>query len=80
MAKSSAIDHIETTANTEVHSLHYRGWLIVQQQLGRQLWLRWQHPQEDFPRYGIPVEPTTWSQRLKDVHRSIDLILQLEAR
>ncbi len=64
---------------SEDSPLYYRGWRIARHRLGRQWWLRWQHPTEDFPRYGLRVAPETWHQRLSEVQNSIDLVLQLEA-
>ncbi len=63
---------------SETSPVFYRGWKILQQRFGKQIWLRWQHPEDNFPRYGFPIEPGSGSQRLDEAQQLIDLILQLE--
>jgi len=76
--------HLSTLATAsgdrEPHPIEYQGWTIVPQSLGKQFWLRCQHPDEDFPRYGLRVEANSWRQRLREVRQLIDTIQLLETQ
>jgi len=56
----------------------YRGWLISTQVIEGKLWLRWQHPAEDFPRYRHAIEGRGLSEVIRHIRFSIDLAMKLE--
>lgn len=58
----------------------YRGWSITTQVIDGQLWVRWQHPQESFPRYGCPVTEEGMAVTIEQARSLIDLAIQLEER
>jgi hypothetical protein len=74
---------MHVTANTpEIKSLikplRYRGWLISTKVIDRQLWLRWQHPRETFPRYSYPVTNRGLADTIRFARFLIDLSIKLE--
>ncbi|GAB4193379.1 MAG: hypothetical protein Fur006_38380 [Coleofasciculaceae cyanobacterium] len=71
------------TANTPEASLQmkpmrYRSWLISTKVIDGQLWLRWQHPRESFPRYSYPVTDRGLADTIRFARFLIDLVIKLE--
>lgn len=58
--------------------LRYRDWSISTKLINRQLWLRWQHPKEDFPRYSYPVTERGLTDTIRYARFLIDLTIKLE--
>lgn len=56
----------------------YKGWSINTQLINGKLWVRWQHPQECFPRYGCPVNSAGIAATINHVRFLIDLSIKLE--
>jgi hypothetical protein len=56
----------------------YRDWKISTQVIEGKLWLRWQHPLEDFPRYSYPVGHRGLAEAVHQVRFFIDLAIKLE--
>lgn len=67
-------------SNTGLHlkPIRYRDWLITTKVIGKQLWLRWQHPKENFPRYSYPVTERGLTDTIRYARFLIDLIIKLE--
>jgi hypothetical protein len=59
--------------------IRYREWSISTKVIGRQLWLRWQHPKESFPRYSYPVTERGLADTIRFARFLIDLTIKLEA-
>jgi hypothetical protein len=57
----------------------YKGWSISSKVINGKLWLRWQHPQENIPRYGCPVGEGGLSATVNHVRLMIDLTMKLES-
>lgn len=57
---------------------HYRGWLITTKVSNGKLWLRWQHPNESFPRYGCPINENDIAYSINHARFTIDLSIKLE--
>lgn len=58
--------------------IQYRDWLISTKLINKQLWLRWQHPQETFPRYSYPVTERGLADTIRYARYLIDLSIRLE--
>lgn len=56
----------------------YRGWRITTKLNNGKLWLRWQHPNETFPRYGCPLNENEIGSSIDHVRFLIDLAIKLE--
>ncbi|MFB2923966.1 hypothetical protein [Aerosakkonema funiforme] len=56
----------------------YKGWRLTTKTMNGKLWLRWQHPDESFARYGCTIDPKDISSTIAHVRFSIDLAIQLE--
>jgi hypothetical protein len=67
-----------TDASLQLKPLRYRSWLISTKLIDRQLWLRWQHPNESFPRYSYPVTERGLTDTIRYARMLIDLSIQLE--
>ena len=67
-----------SNANLEQIPVRYRGWRISTKVSNCKLWLRWQHPQEDFPRYGCPLNEEDIASSIDNVRLLIDLAIKLE--
>jgi hypothetical protein len=65
-------------ANLQMKPLRYRGWLISTKVIDGQLWLRWQHPRESFPRYSYPVTERGLADTIRFARYLIDLVIKLE--
>lgn len=59
--------------------IRYRDWSISTKVIGGQLWLRWQHPKESFPRYSYPVTERGLADTIRFARFLIDLTIKLEA-
>lgn len=82
---SVAPDEIEATAsvngcdiNLHEQSIPYRGWLISAKTIDGNLWLRWQHPKECFPRYSCIVSDRGIKETILHAKFVIDLAIELE--
>jgi hypothetical protein len=64
--------------NLQMKPLRYRGWLISTKVIDGQLWLRWQHPRESFPRYSYPVTERGLADTIRFARYLIDLVIKLE--
>jgi hypothetical protein len=62
----------------QMQSIRYRNWLISTKVINRQLWLRWQHPNESFPRYSYPVTERGLADTIRYARFLIDMTIQLE--
>jgi hypothetical protein len=58
--------------------VRYKGWAISTKVINGKLWLRWQHPQENFPRYGCPVSEEGLEVTISNVKFLINLANKLE--
>lgn len=58
--------------------VHYRDWLIFSRTIHGKLWLRWQHPKDNFPRCGCPVGEKELSEVIEFVYFWINLAIELE--
>lgn len=58
--------------------IRYRDWLISTKMIDRQLWLRWQHPNENFARYSYPVTERGLTDTIRYARFLIDLVITLE--
>ncbi|MEC4984232.1 MAG: hypothetical protein SAJ37_13710 [Oscillatoria sp. PMC 1068.18] len=56
----------------------YRNWLITTKVINGKLWLRWQHPAENFPRYSYPIGERELADTISYVRLLIDLAIKLE--
>lgn len=56
----------------------YKGWRISTKVINGKLWLRWQHPDENFPRYGCPVSEEGLEITINHVKFLINLANKLE--
>lgn len=65
-------------AQLEQVPVRYKGWGISTKVISGKLWLRWQHPQEKFPRYGCPVGEEGIEATIIHVRFLIDLAIKLE--
>ncbi len=65
-------------ASLQIKPLRYRGWLISTKVIDGQLWLRWQHPRESFPRYNYPVTERGLADTIRFARSLIDLVIKLE--
>ena len=65
--------------NNEQIPTRYKGWLIATKLINGKLWLRWQHPKENIPRYGCPIAEEGLSATLDRVQLMIDLTIKLES-
>lgn len=59
--------------------VQYRGWLISTKMINGQLWIRWQHPSDNFPRYGRPVVSGDLAATINHVRFLIDVAIKLES-
>lgn len=68
------------TSNSSIalQPIPYRDWLISTKVIDKQLWLRWQHPRESFPRYSYPVTERGLADTIRYARFMIDLTIQLE--
>ncbi|MFB8788731.1 MAG: hypothetical protein U7123_07740 [Potamolinea sp.] len=62
----------------QMQPIRYRNWLISTKVINRQLWLRWQHPNEGFPRYSYPVTERGLTDTIRYARHLIDMAIQLE--
>jgi hypothetical protein len=63
----------------QLEPLRYRHWIISTKLIGGQLWLRWQHPKENFPRYSYPVTERGLADTIRFARFMIDLTIKLES-
>ncbi|MFB2983549.1 hypothetical protein [Microseira sp. BLCC-F43] len=57
----------------------YKGWSITTKLINGKLWLRWQHPKENLPRYGCLVGENGLNATIDHVRMMIDLMIKLES-
>lgn len=57
----------------------YKGWSICTKLINGKLWLRWQHPKENIPRYGCPVNEEGLASTIDHIRLMIDLMEKLES-
>ncbi|MFW6358947.1 MAG: hypothetical protein ACOC0N_07025 [Chroococcales cyanobacterium] len=62
----------------ELKPIRYKNWIISTKVIRGKLWLRWQHPDETFPRYSYPVGEKGLSESIGHVRFLIDLAIRLE--
>lgn len=67
-----------TNAGLQMQPIRYRNWLISTKVIDRQLWLRWKHPHESFPRYSYPVTDRGLADTIRYARLLIDMVIQLE--
>lgn len=65
--------------DVQTQPIRYRDWLISTKVIDRQLWVRWQHPNESFPRYSYPVTQRGLADTIRYARFLIDLTIKLEA-
>jgi|GEM_PF-1799404 len=63
----------------EMHPTRYQGWLISTKLINNQVWVRWQHPAENFPRYSYPVANKGLADTIRYVRFLIDIAIKLES-
>lgn len=56
----------------------YKGWRLTTKLINGKLWLRWQHPQESFARFGCPINQDDITSTINHVRFLIDLAIKLE--
>lgn len=64
--------------SVQMEPIRYRDWLIQTQVIDRQLWLRWQHPKDNSPRYSYPVTERGLADTIRFARHLIDLSILLE--
>lgn len=64
--------------HTTLSPIQYQNWSISTKVIEGQLWVRWQHPKESFPRYSYPVSDRGLSETIRHVKFLIDLAVRLE--
>lgn len=57
----------------------YKGWSLTTKLMNGKLWLRWQHPKENLPRYGCLVGEDGLNATIDHVRTMIDLMINLES-
>lgn len=62
----------------QLEPIRYRDWLISTKVIDGRLWLRWQHPNESFPRYSYPVTEKGLTDTIRYARFLIDLTIKLE--
>ncbi|HEY9596835.1 MAG TPA: hypothetical protein V6D33_04115 [Cyanophyceae cyanobacterium] len=62
----------------QLEPIRYRDWLISTKVIDGRLWLRWQHPNEAFPRYSYPVTEKGLTDTIRYARFLIDLTIKLE--
>ncbi|MEC4804133.1 MAG: hypothetical protein SAJ12_02590 [Jaaginema sp. PMC 1079.18] len=62
----------------ERQPIYYHNWTIVTKVINGQLWLCWQHPDESFPRYNLPIGDRSLSDAVRHVCFTIDVAIKLE--
>lgn len=62
----------------QMKPIQYRDWLITTKLIDGQLWLRWQHPKESFPRYSYPVTERGLADTIRYARFLIDIAIKLE--
>jgi hypothetical protein len=77
--RQSLTESHPSKANVEQIPGRYKGWSISTKLINGKLWLRWQHPQENLPRYGCLVGEGGLSATIDHVRGMIDLMIQLES-
>lgn len=75
----SSVSRNPSSTELEQVPIRYRGWPISTKVINGKLWLRWQHPQESFPRYGCPVTEEGLAVTVNHVRFMIDLAIKLES-
>jgi len=72
---------MSSTSSTglQIQPIRYKNWIITTKVIDRRLWLRWQHPKENFPRYSYPVTERGLADTIRYARFLIDLAIQLEA-
>ncbi len=72
---------LSNTSDTDLKEeiSQYKGWSISTKVIEGKLWLRWQHPQESFPRFGCPVNEAGLASTITHVRFLIDLAIKLES-
>ncbi len=67
-----------SSSSLPLQPIQYRDWLITAKVVDRQLWLRWQHPNETIARYGYPVTERGLVDTIRQARYLIDLSIGLE--
>ncbi len=67
-----------TNSSLPLQPIRYRDWLISTKLIDRQLWLRWQHPLESYPRYSYPVTERGLADTIRFARAMIDIAIKLE--
>lgn len=67
-----------SNSGSPLQPIRYRDWLISTKLINKQLWLRWQHPHEAFPRYSYPVTERGLADTMRYARYIIDLAIRLE--
>ena len=60
------------------NTICYREWSIDTIKIEDKLWIRWQNPQDNFPRYSYQVGDKSLSEVIRYVRFLIDLAIKLE--
>ncbi|MEC4893173.1 MAG: hypothetical protein SAL07_08565 [Oscillatoria sp. PMC 1051.18] len=76
---SKKMSNSSEKSNSEQVLAQHRGWIISKISVNNRLWLRWQHPQESFARYGCMCSEEGLEEKLAYTISQIDLIIELES-
>jgi len=82
-AESQKIKSVNSMTNTyqsviDQIPVRYKGWVISTKVINGKLWLHWQHPKENFPRYGCPLNDAGVEFTINHLRFMIDLAIKLE--
>lgn len=67
-----------SSSSLPLQPIQYRDWLITTKVVDKQLWLRWQHPNEAIARYGYPVMERGLIDTIRQACYLIDVSISLE--
>lgn len=80
LTEGTELQSTDTSQDIKVEPSHirYRDWIITTKLINGQLWVRWQHPAESFPRYNYPVRDKGLAETIRYVRLLIDMATKLE--
>ena len=73
-----SISSLSMVSTAHSQPICYRNWLVTTAKIDSKLWIRWQNPQDDFPRYSYEVGEQGLTEAIRYVRFLIDLAIKLE--
>ncbi|MFB2835973.1 hypothetical protein [Floridanema evergladense] len=79
-SKPKSLNSAQKLSHSQLEQIpvRYKGWGISTKVINGKLWIRWQHPKENFPRYGCPVTEEGLDVTIGNVKFLINLANKLE--